>query len=176
MRAQDCAAEGYAMGDDGFDEFYRASSRRVLRFAYAMTGDGETAQDLTQEAFIRAWRSWSRVSRYEHPESWVRVVVARLATDVWRRTRVRRRHEAALRPPEPIAGPSELTVVLIGELRRLPPRQRHAFCLYYLLDLPVAQIAAEVGVSPGTVKSWLHRARAVLAHRLDANNPSEQGV
>jgi RNA polymerase sigma-70 factor (ECF subfamily) len=164
------------MGDDGFDEFYRASSRRVLRFAYAMVGDGAAAQDLTQEAYVRAWRSWSSVRGYEHPERWVRLVVARLATDTWRRARVRRRHEALLRPPELVAGPSELTVVVVGELRKLPPRLRHAVCLYYLLDLPVADVAAELGVSQGTVKSWLYRARAALAHRLDAYNPSGREV
>jgi len=164
------------MGDDGFDEFYRVTSRRVLRFAYAMVGDAATAQDLTQEAYIRAWRRWSAVSRYERPESWVRVVVARLATDAWRRVRARRRREAELRPPEVFAEPSELTVLLVGELRKLPAQQRHAVCLYYLLDLPVAQVASECGVSQGTVKSWLHRARAMLARQVGQGNPSGRGV
>src|SRR6185312_8723070 len=45
----------------GFDELYRASSRRLLQYAYAMTGDLPTAQDITQEAFIRAWRQWRQV-------------------------------------------------------------------------------------------------------------------
>ncbi len=151
----------------GFDEFYRATARRVQRYAFVMTGDLETAQDITQEAYIRAWRRWSTVGGYEHPESWVRLVVTRLATDWWRRLSVRRRHEAADRPPDPTPGPSETTMLLVEALRHLPARQRQAICLHYLLDLPVAEIAREIGVPEGTVKSWLFRARATLTTTFD---------
>ena len=113
------------MADDGgFDEFYRGASRRVLHFAYAMAGDLGTAQDLTQEGFLRAWRSWSRVSRYENPESWVRLVVARMATDRWRRLALRRRAETACGGGPPAPPPSEDTVLLVAALRKLPARQR----------------------------------------------------
>jgi RNA polymerase sigma-70 factor (ECF subfamily) len=62
-----------------FDEFYQATSRRVLLHAYALTGDAGKAQDLTQEAFVRAWQRWSTVADYEDPKSWVRTVASRLA-------------------------------------------------------------------------------------------------
>jgi RNA polymerase sigma-70 factor (ECF subfamily) len=149
--------------DQGYDDFYRSTSRRTVRYAYAMIGDAGTAQDITQEAYIRAWRHWATVSGYDHPESWVRLIVTRLATDWWRRVAVRRRHEAADRPPEAVPPPSENTVVLVEALRTLPPRQRQVMCLHYLLDLSVADIARETGVAEGTVKSWLSRARSALA-------------
>lgn len=153
--------------DQGFDEFYRGASRRVLHFAYGMAGDLGTAQDLTQEGFLRAWRSWSRVSRYESPESWVRLVVVRLATDRWRRLAVRRRAEAAIGGAPPAPAPTENTVLLVEALRRLPANQRQAVCLHYLLDLPVTEIALETGASVGTVKAWLSRGRAALAALLE---------
>jgi RNA polymerase sigma-70 factor (ECF subfamily) len=101
----------------------------------------------------------------------VRLVVSRLATDWWRRVAVRRRYEAADRPPDPQPPPSETTVLLIGALHQLPPRQRQAFCLHHLLDLTVGDIARDLGVAEGTVKSWLFRARAALADSLGALNP-----
>ncbi len=158
--------------ESGFDEFYRTTSRRLLTYAYGMVGDAGTAQDIIQEAYVRAWRRWSTISVFDHPESWVRLTVSRLATDWWRRVVVRRRYEATQRPPEPVAPPSETTILLVAALRRLPPRQRQVFCLHHLLDLSVADIARETGVPQGTVKSWLFRARGSLARTLSPLDPT----
>jgi len=51
-----------------FDDFYRSTSRRTLRYAYALCGDVTAAQDITQEAYVRAWQKWSTVSAYEQPD------------------------------------------------------------------------------------------------------------
>ncbi len=154
------------MDGSDFDDFYRATSRRLLRYAYAMTGDVGTAQDLTQEAYIRAWQHRSRVSQYEHPEAWLRLVVTRLATDRWRRLGSHRRAQDGVRPPEPVPPPSEDGVLLAAVLRRIPVQQRRAVALHYLLDMSVNEIALETGVSVGTVKSWLSRGRTSLAEAL----------
>jgi RNA polymerase sigma-70 factor (ECF subfamily) len=122
---------------------------------------------VTQEAYVRAWRRWPQVAPLDDAEAWVRLVATRLATDRWRRVRVRRVREALERPAAPMPPPSEDTVLLVRALRRLPVDQRRALCLFYLLDLPVADIAGELGVPTGTVKSWLSRGRAALAAQLD---------
>src|SRR5689334_6709875 len=137
-----------------------------------MTGNQVDAQDVVQEAYIRAWRDWDRIGEFERAESWVRLVVTRLATDRWRRLKVRWRIEAAQRPPEPAPPPSENTVLLTQALRRLPLAQRRAVCLHYLLDLPVDEVAVEVGAPVGTVKAWLSRARTTLAQQLAPSAPS----
>ncbi|GIG60011.1 RNA polymerase sigma24 factor [Longispora fulva] len=157
---------------DEFDVFFRQTGQRVLRYAYGLTGDRAEAQDLTQEAYARAWERWSRVRGYDDPEAWLRLVVTRLSTDRWRRLRVRWAAASASRPPEQAPPPSEDTMVLVAALRHLPATHRQVIVLHYLLDRSVADIATEIGKGAGTVKSWLARGRAGLAAQL-AETPHE---
>ncbi|WP_433296989.1 SigE family RNA polymerase sigma factor [Actinoplanes sp. CA-030573] len=154
-------------GTHDFDAFYRDTARRLARYAYGLTGDPAETQDLVQEAYARAWQRWRRLSAYENPEAWLRMVVNRLASDRWRRLGVRRARAVLDPPPPPAPPPSENTVLLVTAMRALPPAHRRALALHYLLDRSVAEIAAETGVATGTVKSWLSRGRAGLAAALD---------
>lgn len=147
-----------------FGDFYQATSHRTLRYAYGLTGDLQQAQDVTQEAYARAWQRWRQVSAYDNIEAWLRLVVNRLVQDWWRHLRVRSR--TRLEPPASVAAPSDDAVMLAAALKQLPKAQGRALALHYLLDLPVAEIAAETGVSDNTVRSWLARGRAGLANRL----------
>jgi RNA polymerase sigma-70 factor (ECF subfamily) len=151
---------------DGFDEFYRATAFGMLSFARALAGSQIDAEDLVQEAYSRAWRRWSTVADHPSPAAWVRLVVVRLANDRWRRIRGLR--SALVRSgPSGMAGSSgEDRVVLVDALRQLPANQRQALALHYLLDLSIADIAAETGAGVGTVKSRLSRGRARLAISL----------
>ncbi|NUT35132.1 MAG: SigE family RNA polymerase sigma factor, partial [Hamadaea sp.] len=162
--ADDRPACGHGTVHVDFVEFYQATSRRTLRYAYGLTGDLPQAQDVVQEAYARAWQRWRKVADYDDSEAWLRLVVTRLVFDWWRHLGVRRR--ALLDHPTAVAAPSEDTVLLTTALKQLPPAQRRALALHYLLDLPIAQIAAETGVPEGTVKSWLSRGRAGLADAL----------
>src|SRR5688572_15905162 len=110
-----------------FDEFYRVTSRRLLGYAYAVTKDWVQAQDLVQEAYLRAWKDWARLSRYGDPEAWLRLVVSRLATDLWRRL-VRRRTAYARTAASHVdtPPPGEDTMLVTEALLALPERQRQA--------------------------------------------------
>lgn len=153
------------MGAEDFDELYEARFGDVVAMAYALTGDLAESQDLAQEAFCRAWQRWSRLAGYDDPLAWVRRVVANLATSRWRRLAVVRRHLRRERAGE--VPPLDADhVALVRALRALPERHRRAVVLHYLLDLPVAEVAHELGVPPGTVKAWLHRGRTTLAAEL----------
>ncbi len=151
---------------ESFDEFYRGTSRRLLHYAYALTGDLSEAQDLVQEVYVRAWQRWRRISAYDSAESWLRLVLARLATDRWRRLASFRSAMTRSGPERFVDGPGDDTVVLVRALRRLPESQRRAIALHYLYDLSVDDIAMETSVATGTVKSWLSRGRAALAEVL----------
>jgi RNA polymerase sigma factor (sigma-70 family) len=146
-----------------FADFYRTTSPRTLRYAYGLTGDLPLAQDVTQEAYARAWQRWRTVSEHHDVEAWLRVVITRLVFDWWRRLGVRR---SRMERPATVPPPSEETVLLSAALQQLPRSQARALALHYLLDLPIAQIAAQTGVAEGTVKSWLSRGRAGLAEML----------
>ena len=156
------------MDERGFDEFYHSTRHRVVAFLYAMCGDREEAQDVAQEAYERAWRRWSTLASYDQPEAWVRKVGLRLSISRWHRARNRfsayRRHGADS-STEP---PSENSVVVVAALRRLPAELRLVTTLYYLLDLPVAEVARQTGTPVNTVKARLVRARAILADLLGA--------
>jgi RNA polymerase sigma-70 factor (ECF subfamily) len=148
-----------------FDALYHARYGDVVAMLHAFVGDLGVAEDLAQEAFCRAWQRWHTVATYEEPLAWIRRVALNLATSRWRRLRVARMHLRRERPPvAPELGPDH--VALVAALRRLPPDQRRAIVLHHLVDLPIADVAHEMRVAVGTVKSWLHRGRAALAAQL----------
>ncbi|MFG1915485.1 SigE family RNA polymerase sigma factor [Micromonospora sp. NPDC048898] len=149
-----------------FDDFYRGTARRMARYGYAVAGDHNEAQDLVQEAYTRAWRHWGRLAAHPAPEAWLRLVVARLATDRWRRLRGLRGALRLAWPPPVAPPPNEDSVLLLQALRQVPANHRQALALHYLFDMPVEEIAREVGAPVGTVKSWLSRGRARLAALL----------
>ena len=74
---------------DDFDMFYAATSRRLVRQIFAMTGDLGEAEDAVQEAYIRAWRRWPRIRAYDDPEAWLRVVAYRISVNSWQKARNR---------------------------------------------------------------------------------------
>lgn len=156
-----------------FDGFYRDTSRRLLRYAYGLTGDAAEAQDLVQEAYARAWQRRRRPAGYDDPEAWLRLVVNRLSTDRWRRIGVRRARAAAEPPVPPVDPPADDVVLLVRAMRELPARHRQALALHYLLDRSIAEIATETGSTPNTVKSWLSRGRAALAAALQDTHAPE---
>lgn len=153
------------MAAEDFDELYQAQYGNVVAMAYALTGDLAEAQDLAQEGFCRAWQRWRRIAGYEDPLAWVRRVVANLATTRWRRLTVARRYLRRERP-EHLPDLSPDHVALVAALRTLPANQRRAVVMHHLADLPVTEVARDLGVADGTVKSWLHRGRAALAVQL----------
>jgi RNA polymerase sigma-70 factor (ECF subfamily) len=148
-----------------FAEFYAATFHPLCVQLYAHTGDLAEAQDVVQEAFCRAMPRWSRLAEYDDPTAWVRKVAWNLATSRWRRVRrmvdLGKDHHADPMPP-----PDPARVDLMTALATLPVRQRQAVVLHYLADTSIAEIAEITGAAEGTVKSWLHRARAALAAQL----------
>lgn len=155
------------MDEDDFDEFYAASAQRITTQVYAMIGDRDEAQECVQEAFARAWVARRRLEAVRHPEAWVRTTAYRLAVSRWRRAvRARRAPDRALQGSGTVPGPSETYVAVVAALRHLPAVQRQAIVLHHLADLPVQDVAAELGVPEGTVKTRLRRGRATLATLL----------
>jgi RNA polymerase sigma-70 factor (ECF subfamily) len=155
-----------------FEALYEASYRRLVAQVHAYLGDRAEAEDMVQEAFIRAWDRWPKVGGLDDPAGWVRRVAWNLATSRLRRLTTMRRSLSRHRPPDDAPPPSPDHVTLVEALRQLPDRQRRAMVLHYIADLPVSDVAAELGAPKGTVLSWLHRGRAQLALQLEVNHVS----
>ncbi len=149
-----------------FDQFYERWVRTLTGQLYAMTGDLAEAQDVVQEAFVKAWEDRARLDAEGEPQAWVRTVAWRLAINRWRRARnaLTAWHRRA--DDQPVAAPSEDRTALAAALRLLPAEQRRAVVLHHLCDLSVEQVAAETGAPTGTVKARLARGRAALAGHL----------
>jgi RNA polymerase sigma-70 factor, ECF subfamily len=147
---------------DDLEQLFRAHYDRLVRSLTLACGDGEHAADAVQEAFVRAHVRWRKVRRYDDPVGWVRRVAINLLRDQHRRAKRKDRAIARLaaRPAPPIGVPQHDE--LDSLLDSLPPQQRTAVALYYVEDLSVAEIAAAMGLSEGSVKSHLHDARRRL--------------
>jgi RNA polymerase sigma-70 factor, ECF subfamily len=167
--------------DEGeFEDFYVAVFDRLVGQLSLVTGNLQDAEDVVQEALTRAAVRWSWLRRYRVPEAWVRRVAMNLASDGFRR--VRRRLVVAVGLRVELEGRQRLVAELPGlaeALGALPMAQRKVVVLHHLLDLPVDQVAVELGVPVGTVKSRLARARGALARLLaaeaEAGRRSDQG-
>jgi RNA polymerase sigma-70 factor (ECF subfamily) len=155
-----------------FDDFYRATSRRVLHQVYALTSDLPEAQDCVQEAYARAWQRWARVGRHDDPEAWVRTVARRIAVSRWRRARTAMGYLLHHGKPETTAAPSEDHALLVRALRDLSQPQRDAVVLHHLVGLSVEEVARRTASPVGTVKARLHRGRAALAVVIGDLDPS----
>ncbi|MGW1724403.1 SigE family RNA polymerase sigma factor [Streptomyces sp. NPDC002306] len=148
-----------------YEEFVRARWSRLVRTAYLLTGDVHHAEDLTQTALAKAYRSWWRVSRSDNPEAYVRRMLVTCNSDRFRKRRV---GEALTSAPPERAGRDEAVRrvdergALLAALAELPPRQRAVVVMRYWEDLSEAEVADVLGCSPGTVKSQASKALAKL--------------
>jgi RNA polymerase sigma-70 factor, ECF subfamily len=152
-----------------FEAFFEDHYPTVLRAVTLAINDAGRAEDVTQEAFARAYRRWRTVSAMERPVGWVYVVALNTDRSRWRRERNapdQGEEEAMLADP---AGPVVSTVVMRDALTKLSPRQRTAVVLRYLADLSVADIARVMGCAEGTVKATLHQALRNLRVDLEGS-------
>lgn len=149
------------------NELYDASYRRLVVQIYAICGDLAEAEDAVQDAFVTALRKTHQLARVANPEAWVRTVALNRVRHGWRHASVVRRYQAKVPGPQGAVDVGPEHVAIVTALAEVDADQREAVVLHYLADLPVADIATQLGVPEGTVKSRLSRARARLAGLLD---------
>lgn len=158
------------MTEEDYRGWYAAAFPRLVGQIYLIIGDLAEAQDVVQEAFVRAWNHRRRFAGGEMPDAWVRTVAHRLAVSRWRSARSALAAWQRSGPPPPVRAPGEETALVAKALQGLPERQRTAVVLHYLCDLSVEQVAAEMGAPAGSVKAWLSRGRGALRHLLSDEN------
>lgn len=147
-----------------FADFVAAAQARMVRLAELLTNDRGRAEDLAQDGFAKAYAAWARI-RGGDPEAYVRRCIVNANTDWWRR-RTWREQPRPLIPDHPQG--TDMTAqhaardVVLRALARLSVRERAVLALRFYLDLTELQIARELGIAPGTVKSTVARALAKL--------------
>jgi RNA polymerase sigma-70 factor (sigma-E family) len=151
-------------------DVFAAHAPRLLAFALLLTDDHASAEDLVQEAFARL--HGRTLDDPAAAAGYLRTTVLNLSRSRLRRLRTARRHERSPAATFPSAEESVLDradqdEVLVA-LRSLSPRQRQAIVLRYWSDLPEPEIAREMGLSAGAVKSHTHRAMTTLRRLLEA--------
>jgi RNA polymerase sigma-70 factor (sigma-E family) len=150
--------------DRAFEEFVVARRSHLRRIGYALCGSWDRAEDLVQVALEKAYVAWPRIDRPDAAEAYVRTIMVRANIDESRRP-WRREHPSAELPDTAVpARDAEVDdrSALFAALQELPKMQRAVVLLRHWLDLPVAQVAAELGISEGTVKSHASRGLATL--------------
>jgi len=146
------------------------------RTAFLLTGNQADADELLQEALTKAYASWVRVSRADHPEAYLhRLLVNELLSQ---RRRVRWARERLGLPTRDTAERSHEAgtidrLELWARLQQLPPRQRAVIVLRYYQDWTEAQTAAALGCAVGTVKSQAAAALKTLQTRMGDPDATE---
>jgi RNA polymerase sigma-70 factor (ECF subfamily) len=169
-------------GDEAaWEDLVRVHTRKVYGLCYRFTGSGSEAQDLTQEVFLRVFRT---VKSFRSTEgsfaTWLARVTRNLLIDHYRRTRQERVTDsieeqlpmieeegasAAARPDQAVAG-REASEILQATLQKLSPDLREAVILRDLQEMEYREIAEVLQIPEGTVKSRINRGRAELARLL----------
>ncbi|WP_375496622.1 RNA polymerase sigma factor SigE [uncultured Jatrophihabitans sp.] len=171
-----------------WDQVVRTHADRVYRLAYRLSGNRADAEDLTQETFVRVFRS---LAEYQPGtfEGWLHRITTNLFLDMVRR-RQRIRFDALPEDagdrlagsdpgPERVYDEMHLDPEIQAALDALPPDFRVAVVLCDLEQLSYEEIAATLGIKVGTVRSRIHRGRVLLrealAHRAPGRRPIEPG-
>lgn len=171
----------------GWEALVHQHQAAVFRLAYLLLGDADDAEDVAQEAFIRAYRALERFDSTRPLRPWLLRITTNLARN---RRRSVGRYLAALQrtlraEPELAAASSGVHVehaslqqvdaqLLWQAVRRLSAADQEVIYLRFFLELPEAEMAAALAVAPGTVKSRLHRALQRLRAVVETDFPSLQ--
>jgi RNA polymerase sigma-70 factor (ECF subfamily) len=168
-----------------FEAFYLRSHRRAYNLAYRLLGNASDAEDITQDAYMRAWRHFSLYDRSRPFEGWLFRIVTNLVVDMKRRHKrvriysldaplsVNNDGDAVRLEPVDFASNPETVVLrdtfsekMQDALTALPQDYRVAVILADVEELSYQEIAEIVGVPLGTIRSRIHRARLMLRKTL----------
>ena len=164
--------------DTEFTAFMTDAAPALARTAWLLCGDAHQADELVQHALVRTYLAWSR-ARERDPLAYARRTLANLRIDTWRR-----RHREVLTDPAEVPEGVQASDAaryadrdqLVRALRLLTPRQRRVIVLRHFEGLTEREVAADLGISVGTVKSTssrgLDRLRVALGDPAAPDNPS----
>lgn len=166
---KDASPNVAAPGGETFDAFYARHRQEILSYLWRMLGDEQSAFDLSQETFLRAWDHYDRIRRYEKPSAWLFRVATNLALKHLRHRSVARAISVPL-DDEHGGGEDTAAQIVEGQLARqivfeLRPRPRAVLILHDVHGLSSAEIAKTLSMSRSAVSKMLYRARELFRTR-----------
>jgi RNA polymerase sigma-70 factor, ECF subfamily len=172
----DLVVRAQAGDQTAFRELYRQHSGRVYALCLRLTGDGQDAEERTQDVFVRLWdklRSFRGDSAFS---SWLHRLAVNVVLNERRTTGRRERRVMPAEDPDSVVGAQHatplpdregLSIDLERAIAELPDGAREVFVLFDIEGYGHAEIAALVGIAEGTSKAQLFRARRLLREKLE---------
>lgn len=161
-----------------FNWFVNARLHSLIRYATKLSGSHELAEDIVQDALIKAHAKWGRIAGMDHPDLYVKRIVTNEFMNAKRQRQLRtvelRAHTEVApndRPPSHEDTAAERDA-LLSELSRLPPRQRAVVVLRFYEGLSYTEIANVLNCRPGTARGYGSRALMTLRIELDTDGPT----
>ena len=156
---------------EAFEQIYHQQVGRIHALCWRLTGDADLAEELTQEAFIRAWRKLHLFSGRSALSTWLHRLTVNVVMADHRVHAVRRQRQLPLDDlhSEQLVARRQCTEIgldLERAIAALPPRARTVFVLHDVEGYGHAEIAEIAGMATGTSKAHLHRARGLLREAL----------
>jgi RNA polymerase sigma-70 factor (ECF subfamily) len=175
-----------------FEALFNRSHQRAYNLAYRLTGNESDAEDLTQDAFVRAWAAFDRYDRKHSFEVWLLRILSNLAIDRWRRQSLIRTHsldqsfrandtdvQLGALVPDRAPGPEQQVILraqgeqIHAALQMLPDNYRTAIILTDIEEWSYEEVAQKMRCPVGTVRSRLHRGRQLLRQHLSDMQASD---
>ncbi|WP_242613594.1 SigE family RNA polymerase sigma factor [Herbihabitans rhizosphaerae] len=166
--------------DEQYSEYVSERLPTLRRTAYLLCGDSHRADDIVQAAITRLYLHWRKAQAADNLDAYVRRILVRTFLNEQRRAWISRvrltgRPAETPTPPAPPGPDIETQELLRAALQRVSPRQRAALVLRFLCDLPVAEVAAQLGCSEGNVKSLTANGLTALRRQLGDRHPALAG-
>jgi RNA polymerase sigma factor (sigma-70 family) len=160
MMMDEPAVVDEARSDESFDSFFLERFAELSRLAFLLTGSSAVGDEIAQDACEEVFRRWEDI---EHPRAYARTAVVNGAR-AWGRRRARK----AMQPvgSDRIPGVDAEALAVRAVLAELPQAEREVLVFRYYADLKVDDIAVELGIPVGTVKSHIHRVLARMHKEL----------
>lgn len=157
-----------------FEQFFQAEYRGLVRALYLLTADQGEAEELAQETMARVYERWDRVRAMESPGGYAYHIAVNLNRQRLRHLAVRARRLFTMGgSPNPVQPPDTRTEVA-DAISSLPRGQRQAFLLVEWLGISTEEAGRVLRIAPASVRSRIHRARAVLRDRLRDDGGSRE--
>jgi RNA polymerase sigma-70 factor, ECF subfamily len=148
--------------EGSFEDFFEDEQERLLRLLWMVTGSLQEAEDIVQDAFLRVWERWPKVSAMDSPTGYLHHAAMNIFRNRFRRARLALRTAIGSDPPVDAFASAEDRISVSRALGSLTRKQRAALVLTDLLGYPAEEAGRMIGVRGSTVRSLSSTARAVL--------------